>query len=311
MSLRKKGRLVSGWLILDKPYKMGSMNAVSRIRSLFQAQKAGHAGTLDPLATGMLPVALGEATKTIPYVIDGQKSYIFTVCWGNQTNTDDAEGEVIKSSKRRPNLEEIKAILGNFTGVISQVPPNFSAIKIGGCRAYTQARSGLYMKIPARKVIILSLNLVRMIDDDHSSFEIKCSKGTYVRSLARDLALNLGCYGHISALRRLDVYPFSEKQMVKIDKLERFQNILEEMDSHLLSPSVALADSTHISISRDQARRIVVGNSIFLCDDSISDSDEKERVCLAYKGRLLAVGHCHQGVFYPKRVLSQSSALAS
>ena len=216
---KKKGRPVSGWVILDKPVGMGSTEAVSKVKWLFQADKAGHAGTLDPLASGMLPIALGEATKTVPYVQDGAKVYRFTIAWGEERSTDDLEGPVTRTSDSRPSDADIRAIMPNYTGVIMQTPPQFSAIKIGGERAYDLARGGEAVDIPAREVEIGRFDLIERTDDT-ALFEIECGKGTYVRSLARDMGRDLGCYGHISTLRRTEVDPFVAEDLVAIDELE-------------------------------------------------------------------------------------------
>ena len=210
---KKKGRPISGWVILDKPVGMGSTPCVGKLRWLYKAAKAGHAGTLDPLASGMLPIALGEATRTVPYVMDGEKTYRFTVSWGSATNTDDLEGEVTETSDKRPNEQAVLDILDNYTGEIQQIPPKFSAVKINGERAYKLARDGEEVEIAARTVSIHELNLVEHTGDT-STFEVLCGKGTYVRSLARDMGRELGCFGHISVLRRTTVGPFSEEDMV-------------------------------------------------------------------------------------------------
>jgi len=216
---KKKGRPVSGWLVLDKPVGMGSTDAVSKIKWLFQAEKAGHAGTLDPLASGMLPIALGEATKTVPYVQDGAKIYHFTVAWGEERSTDDLEGPVTRTSDKRPTASEILALLPKYTGVIMQTPPQFSAIKISGERAYDLAREGATVDIPEREVEIGRFDLVEMTDGG-TVFEIECGKGTYVRSLARDMGRDLGCFGHIATLRRTEVDPFTAEDFVTIAMLE-------------------------------------------------------------------------------------------
>ncbi len=217
---KKKGRPVSGWVVFDKPVGMGSTEAVSKIKWLFQADKAGHAGTLDPLASGMLPIALGEATKTVPYVMDGAKIYRFTVAWGEERLTDDLEGKATKTSDKRPTREEIEALLPNYTGLIMQVPPLFSAIKIEGERAYDLAREGEKVEIPPREVEIGRIDIVDVPDAGHAVFEVECGKGTYVRSLARDFGRDLGCYGHVSDLRRTEVYPFTPDDLVTLEKLE-------------------------------------------------------------------------------------------
>ncbi|TIR26978.1 MAG: tRNA pseudouridine(55) synthase TruB, partial [Mesorhizobium sp.] len=216
---KKKGRPISGWLVLDKPVGMGSTEAVSKIKWLFQAEKAGHAGTLDPLASGMLPIPLGEATKTVPYVQDGAKVYRFTVAWGEERSTDDLEGPVSKSSDQRPAEADVLLLMPKYTGVIMQTPPQFSAIKIAGERAYDLARDGATVDIPAREVEIGRLDLIEH-NADRTIFEVECGKGTYVRSLARDMGRDLGCFGHIAELRRIEVEPFTQEDFVTIAELE-------------------------------------------------------------------------------------------
>ncbi|MGH6679362.1 MAG: tRNA pseudouridine(55) synthase TruB, partial [Bradyrhizobium sp.] len=209
---------VNGWVILDKPTGMTSTYAVGRLKRVFNAKKAGHAGTLDPLATGILPVAFGEATKTVPFVQDGEKTYRFTIAWGAQTDSDDVDGEVIARSEMRPEVAAIRAALPQFMGTILQRPPSFSAIKVAGERAYDLARDGAPPDLEPRPVTIHSLVLVAA-DADHAHFEAHCGKGTYVRAVARDLGQALGCYGHVSALRRTRVGPFIESEAVTLPQL--------------------------------------------------------------------------------------------
>ena len=202
---KRDKRDVHGWVVLDKPVGMTSTHAVSIMKRLFSARRCGHAGTLDPLASGALPIAMGEATKTVPFVMDGRKLYRFTVRWGEERDTDDAEGRVTETSDRRPTADEIRAQLPAFTGAIQQVPPRFSAIKIEGERAYDLARDGEVVELKARPVEISRLEVVETPDADHTVLEAECGKGTYVRALARDLGRALGCFGHVSALRRVAV----------------------------------------------------------------------------------------------------------
>ena len=216
MARRKKGRPVHGWLVLDKPYDVGSTEAVSRLRWFAGAQKAGHAGTLDPLATGLLPIAFGEATKTVPYVQDGLKTYRFTARWGEATSTDDTEGEVIARSGVRPTPAEIEAALPALTGTIQQRPPAFSAIKVGGERAYDLARDGEDVKLEARPIDVDSFRLVEARGDE-AVLEAVTGKGAYVRALVRDLAERLGTVGHVTRLRRTRVGPFTEADMVTME----------------------------------------------------------------------------------------------
>ena len=219
MGRRKKGSPIHGWFVLDKPQNMTSTQAVGIIRRVFNAQKAGHSGTLDPLATGILPIALGEATKTVSFAVDGEKAYRFTVRWGAETETDDTEGAVAKTSDLCPDRASIEALLPQFHGEIMQVPPAYSAIKVDGARAYDLARDGETVVLDARPVFIDSLQLVDMPDATTSVFEARCGKGTYVRALARDMGRLLGCYGHVIALRRTQVGPFDEAIAVTMDEL--------------------------------------------------------------------------------------------
>ncbi|PSJ55969.1 tRNA pseudouridine(55) synthase TruB [Kumtagia ephedrae] len=317
---KKKGRPVSGWLVFDKPVGMGSTEAVSKIKWLFQAEKAGHAGTLDPLASGMLPIALGEATKTVPYVQDGAKVYRFTVAWGEERSTDDLEGPVTKTSDKRPGEAEIRALLPNYTGVIMQTPPQFSAIKIAGERAYDLAREGETVDIPAREVEIGRLELIETTPEGNSIFEIECGKGTYVRSLARDLGRDLGCYGHIATLRRTEVFPFTADDLVPLDALEAAAPKREEaapeggrpfaaqgerfvaLDAFLLDTGEALDCLPQVAITDDAAAKLRLGNPIILRGrDAPVQADE---ACATARGKLVAIGEIEAGMFKPKRVFA-------
>ena len=319
---KKKGRPVSGWVIFDKPKGMGSTEAVSKIKWLFNAEKAGHAGTLDPLASGMLPIALGEATKTVPYVMDGSKIYSFTVTWGEERSTDDLEGPVTKTSDKRPAEADILALLPNYIGTIQQTPPQFSAIKIDGERAYDLARSGETVAIPSREVEIYQLELVEINDAGQAVFEVECGKGTYVRSLARDMGRDLGCLGHIAELRRLEVAPFNEDDFVTLAELEAVWPPLppksdddEEaeaapaaprdfsaLDEFIIDTGAALEDLVQVALSDDQAHRVRMGNPVILRGrDAPLEADE---VCANHKNRLLAIGFIEQGMFKPKRVFT-------
>ena len=217
---KRDKRDVHGWVILDKPVGMTSTHAVAVVKRLFSAKRAGHAGTLDPLASGGLPVAMGEATKTVPFVMDGRKRYRFTVRWGEERDTDDSEGRVVATSDDRPTTEAILALLPRFKGTIEQVPPRYSAIKIQGERAYDLARDGEVVELQPRPVQIYELVLTEQPDKDHAVFEAECGKGTYVRSLARDMGRLLGTYGHVSALRRTACGPFDERDMIPLEELE-------------------------------------------------------------------------------------------
>ncbi|MER9891215.1 tRNA pseudouridine(55) synthase TruB [Mesorhizobium sp. M0119] len=311
---KKKGRPISGWLILDKPVGMGSTEAVSKIKWLFQAEKAGHAGTLDPLASGMLPIALGEATKTVPYVQDGAKIYRFTVAWGEERSTDDLEGPATKSSDRRPAEADVLALLSKYTGVIMQTPPQFSAIKIAGERAYDLARDGETIDIPAREVEIGRLDLAEHMAD-RTIFEVECGKGTYVRSLARDMGRDLGCFGHIAELRRVEVEPFTQEDFVTLAELEaaRFGEQSEEgslaadapidfgaIDALLVDTAAALECLPQVAISDDAATKIRLGNPVIIRGRDAPV--EAEEACATARGKLVAIGAIEQGMFKPKRV---------
>lgn len=309
---KKKGRPISGWLVLDKPVGMGSTEAVSKIKWLFQAEKAGHAGTLDPLASGMLPIALGEATKTVPYVQDGAKVYRFTVAWGEERSTDDLEGPATKSSDRRPAEADVRALLSKYTGVIMQTPPQFSAIKIAGERAYDLARDGETIDIPAREVEIGRLDLVEHMAD-RTIFEVECGKGTYVRSLARDMGRDLGCFGHIAELRRVEVEPFTQEDFVTLAELEvaRFGEQGEPqaadapidfgaIDALLVDTAAALECLPQVAISDDAATKIRLGNPVIIRGRDAPV--EAEEACATARGKLVAIGAIEQGMFKPKRV---------
>lgn len=255
MSKRKlKGRPISGWLILDKAFDVGSTEAVSKAKWLFQARKAGHAGTLDPLATGVLPIAFGEATKTVPYIMDSEKRYRFTARWGVATATDDAEGAVIATSEARPSRAAIEAVLPQFTGLIDQAPPQFSAVKIAGERAYDLAREGESVTLEARQVMIHALTLVEQPDSDHAVFDAVTGKGAYVRALVRDMAHALGTQGHVSALRRLAVGPFRAEDGVSLAALEEAG--AEARDLRLLPLGAALSHLPQAAVGGPEAGRL-------------------------------------------------------
>ncbi len=260
---RKKGRPVSGWLVVDKAYDMGSTETVSKARWLFQAQKAGHAGTLDPLATGVLPIAFGEATKTVPYIMDAKKRYEFTARWGAATTTDDVEGEIIAKSDHRPDKAAIETALGQFIGEIDQTPPQFSAIKIDGERAYDIAREGEEVAIPSRQVMIYELRLVDVPDADHAVFEAVTGKGAYVRAIVRDLAKALGTEGHVSALRRTAVGPFDAARAISLTDVEATQEV-EGRDSFLEGVEAALSAMPQTSIGGPEAERLRRGQAAII-----------------------------------------------
>jgi tRNA pseudouridine55 synthase len=301
--MAKKKGTVHGWVVLDKPVGMTSTQAVGAMKRLFGTPKAGHAGTLDPLASGMLPIALGEATKTVPYVMDGVKVYRFTVRWGAETNTDDTEGEVTVTSAHRPTADDIDAVLDEFEGEIMQTPPVFSAIKIDGNRAYDLARAGEEVVLEARPVVIHRLDLIDCPDADTAVFEAECGKGTYVRSLARDIGRRLGSAGHVIALRRLCVSPFAEADLVPLADIEAARGSDEPQSVYgLLTPvEAALADLAQINITADQAVRIRNGNPVLLRGRDAPV--EADAVAVFTGGELIAIGTVEHGELKPLRLI--------
>jgi tRNA pseudouridine55 synthase len=267
MSRRKSGDKVDGWVILDKPVGLGSTPAVSRVRRLFGAQKAGHGGTLDPLASGVLPIALGEATKTVPFVMDGRKEYRFTLRFGQARSTEDAEGEVTATSDLRPTDAEIRRALAAFVGEVEQVPPAFSALKIEGKRAYDLARAGQPVALKPRRVLIERLELLGRPDADHADFVVSCGKGTYIRSLGRDLALSLGTVGYLSALRRTAVGPFREEAAISLPKLEALGHIPALLGA-LAPVATALDDIPALALTEAQADQLRQGQPVLLTRDA-------------------------------------------
>lgn len=258
---RTKHKNINGWLIIDKPAGMGSTDVVNQTRRLLDANKNGHAGTLDPFATGVLPVAFGEATKLIPYITDGSKEYEFTLKFGTATNTDDTEGEVIARSDIIPSTEQILSVLPQFTGTVMQVPPAYSAIKINGERAYKLARKGKTPDMPPRQVEIYKLELLNRLSADSFYFRVCCSKGTYIRSLGRDIALKLGTYGHLQALRRTKCAVFTLNDTIL---LENLKNMVyeEERLSKLLPVETSLRDIAVIAVSEEDAVKLRHGQSV-------------------------------------------------
>jgi len=302
MARRRKGDPVHGWVFLDKPLGLGSTQAVSLVKRIFNAQKAGHAGTLDPLATGLLAVALGEATKTVPYMMDADKTYTFTVTWGEATSTGDADerGEVIASSDARPARDQIEAVLTQFLGEIDQVPPAYSAIKLDGKRAYDLARAGEEVEIEPRRVRIERLTLTSCPDRDHASFEVACSKGTYVRSLGHDIALALGTQGHLSALRRIGSGGIDIAQAVSPDQLEAASP--EELGSLLHPLDVVIAHLPRIELNAAQAARVTHGNSVTLLPGQCRAPEEE--VLLASNAAPLAIARLAGNEAQPVRVFN-------
>jgi tRNA pseudouridine55 synthase len=297
---RPKKRVVNGWVVLDKPVGMTSTFAVAAVKRALNAKKAGHAGTLDPLASGILPIALGEATKTVPYVMDGRKSYVFTVAWGVETDTDDAEGKPVQATNRAPERAEIEALLPRFTGSIEQVPPRFSAVKIAGERAYDLARDGETVELKARVVEVSRLALVGH-DGDRSVIEADCGKGTYVRSLARDLGRALGCLGHVAALRRTRVGPFGEAETRTIGELEAASSDPERLAAVLQPTIAALNDLPALPVSRDAAGRLMRGQPVVLRG---RDAPVEGRFSATLNGALVAIGDVERGELVPHRVFN-------
>jgi tRNA pseudouridine55 synthase len=299
---RREKRKVDGWIVLDKPLGMTSTTAVAAVRRIFKAEKAGHAGTLDPLASGVLPIALGEATKTVPFVQDGRKIYRFTVRFGIETDTDDAEGEATAQSDKRPTREQVEALLPSFTGTILQTPPQFSALKVDGERAYDLARSGEKVALAAREIQIDSFNLVAMPDTDHAEFEVECGKGTYVRSLARDIGRTLGCLGHVSVLRRMRVGDFSEESTVNLVQLEQ-AGADEALLHALLQPVAAgLLSLPAVKVTEPDAQRLAQGQAVFLRgrDAPVFEGP----VSVSVSGNLVALAEMEAGQLYPKRIFN-------
>jgi tRNA pseudouridine55 synthase len=303
---KREKRDVHGWVVLDKPVGMTSTHAVSVIKRLFTAKRAGHAGTLDPLASGCLPIALGDATKTVPFVMDGRKAYRFTVRWGEQRDTDDAEGRVVASSDARPTPQAIEALLPGYVGAIEQVPPRFSAIKIEGERAYDIARDGEEFELKARVVNIDRLMLVETPDADHTSFEAECGKGTYVRALARDLGRALGCCGHVVALRRTAVGPFTGPDMISLEQLEALCHRAAagegSLADALLPVATALDDIPALAVSRADAARLQKGQAVLMRGRDAPVV--RGTVYVTASGSLIALAEVDRGEIVPKRVFN-------
>src|SRR5215207_9489056 len=296
---RPKKRDVHGWIVLDKPVGMTSTHAVAVVKRALNAKKAGHAGTLDPLASGILPIALGEATKTVPFVMDGRKSYVFTVAWGVETDTDDAEGRPVSATNTFPERAAVEALLPRFTGSVEQIPPRFSAIKIKGERAYDLARDGEAPELSARPVQIDRLEVVAH-DGDRSILEADCGKGTYVRALARDLGRALGCLGHVAALRRTRVGPFSEEDAVTVAELTAAAERGEALG--MLRPvDAALGELASVAVSRDMAGRLMRGQSVILRG---RDAPMAGKIFATCGGILVAVGDVEKGELVPHRVFN-------
>jgi tRNA pseudouridine55 synthase len=303
---KSKKRDVHGWIVLDKPIGMTSTHAVAVVKRLFAAKRAGHAGTLDPLASGCLPIALGEATKTVPFVVDSRKTYLFTVRWGEERDTDDAEGRVVNTSADRPDAAAIRGELPRFTGTIEQVPPRFSAVKIEGERAYDLARDGEVVELAPRPVSIHRLDLVETPDPDHAMFAAECGKGTYVRALARDMGRVLGVFGHVSALRRNRVGPFGESDMISLEPLESLCHRAAAGEGHLadvlLPIETALDDIPALAVTPADAARLARGQPALLRGRDATIF--RGMVQVACSGQLVAIAEVDKGEIIPRRVFN-------
>ena len=307
MGRKRRGKAIHGWIIIDKPGGLSSNAVVGRVRRLTGAAKVGHAGTLDPMATGVLPMALGEATKIVSYLMDGAKAYRFTVRWGEQRNTDDAEGEVVATSDARPAKEQILVVLGNFIGDIEQVPPVFSAIKIEGKRAYALARADQAPEMKPRTIHIEDLKLLSVVDADHAEFEAVSGKGAYMRSLARDLGTALGTVGHIVQLRRIAVGPFDEKQAISLDKLESLRHSAPLLE-HLLPVETVLDDIPALALTETEARKLSQGQAIPVLPvasrSPLKNIGQGDVVRVMAEGRLVALAKINGGEIRPFRVMN-------
>ncbi len=313
MGRRKKGDDVSGWVVLDKPDDMTSTQAVSAVRRVFNAQKAGHAGTLDPLASGILPIALGEATKTVPWLVEARKTYVFTIKWGVSTDTQDREGKAIATSDVRPTPDAIRAALPAFIGDIQQVPPQFSAVKVDGERAYDIARAGEAVELEPRQVTVYEAELIGTEGDDLAHFRLRSGKGFYIRALVRDLAAKLGAEGHVWRLRRTAVGPFVEAESVTLDDLLNLGQ--KDAASERLKPvETALDDIPALAINGEDAFRLRQGRPIVLLphvvetlkpqfrDRTIAGQDASRAAIALFQGKAVALGDVRAGRFSPTRV---------
>lgn len=300
MARKRKGRDISGWLVVDKPAGMTSTAVVNKARWALQARKAGHAGTLDPAATGVLAIALGEATKTVPYVTDALKAYEFSVRLGQATNTDDAEGELIAQTNTRPDDETIKAALAGFLGEIEQVPPKYSAVKIDGQRAYKLAREGAEVEIAPRPLWVEELVMTDRPDPDHVTLQMVCGKGGYVRAIARDLGEVLGCYGHVAWLRRLWSGPFDAEDGLSIEEIDALAQT-SALDEKILPLEAGLEGLAKVTCTDEGAARLRNGNPGMVIARDVEYGEE----CWAeYRGRALAIGRFRGGELHPSRVFN-------
>jgi len=306
MGRRRKGEAVSGWVCLDKPLELTSTDAVSRVRRLFNAQKAGHAGTLDPLASGVLPIALGEATKTVPFLMDAEKVYRFTIAWGRTTTTFDREGDTVAESDARPSLEAVAEALRGFVGEIQQVPPAFSAIKVDGQRAYDLAREGIEVELQPRAVVIHEAAVTAAPDPDHVEIAMRCGKGTYVRSLVRDLALATGACGHVAALRRERVGAFRAENAITLENLADLVHRGARQEA-LLPVETALDGIPALAVTDEDAFRLKQGRPIVLLPRQVETlrprlAEGSRNVSAMSEGKLAALCEMRAGRLEPVRV---------
>ena len=306
MARRKKGDAISGWVNLDKPYDFGSTQAVGRVRRIFNAQKAGHAGTLDPLATGILPIALGEATKTVSFLMDADKAYRFTIEWGRTTASFDREGATTATSDVRPTPEQVAAVLPEFIGDILQVPPAFSAVKVDGERAYDLARAGEAVELKARKVSIYDARVIDVPDADHIEIAVECGKGTYVRAIVRDIAERLGACAHVSALRRTRVGPFDEDSAITLELLEDLGHKARCLEA-LLPVETALDDIPELAVTTEDAFKLKQGRPIVLVPRQVEAlkarlSPGTRTVSAMEGGSIVALCEMRAGKLEPSRV---------
>ena len=300
MFSKRKGNNINGWIIIDKPAGITSTGVVSKIKRAFNAKKVGHAGTLDPDATGVLPIALGEATKTIPHIMDEIKSYQFCIKFGEATDTDDATGEIIYKSNKRPDDGKISALLPKYTGFIEQKPPNYSAIKVNGVRAYDLARSGKQLKLKARSLFVKELKFLERVDDDHALLQLTCGKGGYVRSIARDLGKDLKCFAHVKWLKRIWSGPFELENSISLQKLDEIRE-LSSLKQLLQPLEVSLQHLPFITCSKNDVIHIANGRSIKVSAKKIA-ADEK--CWIEFNGKALALGTVRGSQFYPSRLLN-------
>ena len=300
MVSKRKGNNINGWIIIDKPAGITSTGVVSKIKWAFNAKKVGHAGTLDPDATGILPIALGEATKTIPYIMDEIKSYHFCIKLGEATDTDDASGRIINTSSKRPSDNKVSILLKKYTGFIEQTPPNYSAIKVNGVRAYDLARSGTQIELKSRSLFVKELKFLERIDDDHALLQLTCGKGGYVRSIARDLGKDLKCFAHVKWLKRIWAGPFELENSIALQKLDELQK-LSSLKQLLQPIEVGLQNLPFVKCKTNDAGHIANGRSITVSAKKI----EADKTCwIECNGKALALGTVRDSQFYPSRVLN-------